>query len=112
MDSSIEDEKQRTFLIQSEKERAELLMITDLLRNDLYKIAKPGSVTVEKLFAIESYANVHHMHSEICATSSKDSFTIFCSLFPGGSVTGRPKLKSMEAIYELENRSRKIRKLL
>lgn len=88
----------------SEKDLAENLMIVDLLRNDLSLNAKPGSVKVDKLFALESYRNVHHLVSHIRAELA-DGVTPMKALFdafPGGSITGAPKIRAMEIIRELE----------
>lgn len=88
----------------SEKDIAENLMIVDLLRNDLSRNAKTGSVTVDELFALESYRNVHHLVSHIHAELA-DGVTPMKALFdafPGGSITGAPKIRAMEIIRELE----------
>jgi len=88
----------------SEKDRAENLMIVDLLRNDLSLNATPGSVTVEQLFALESYRNVHHLVSHIRSTLKAGTTPIkaLIDAFPGGSITGAPKIRAMEIIRELE----------
>ena len=88
-----------------EKNRAENLMIVDLLRNDISRIAEIGSVRVPELFAVESYATVHQMVSRgspggCCPGCGCAG--IFAALFPCGSVTGAPKLRAMEIIRELE----------
>ena len=95
-------------LLASEKERAENLMIVDLLRNDLSRIAQPGSVVVEKLFEVETYPTVHQMVSTVAATlrPSLRLETIVRALFPCGSVTGAPKLRAMEVIRETETSPR------
>ncbi|WP_323127886.1 aminodeoxychorismate synthase component I [Marinobacter salinisoli] len=88
----------------SEKDRAENLMIVDLLRNDLSVNAETGSVAVENLFSLESYQNVHHLVSHIHA-ELRDGVSPIKALmdaFPGGSITGAPKIRSMEIINELE----------
>ena len=95
-------------LITSEKDRAENVMIVDLLRNDLGKYAKIGSVKVPKLFAIESFSNVHHMVSTISAelkTATHPLAVLFGSL-PAGSITGTPKKRAVEIIAELETAPR------
>lgn len=91
-------------LSNSEKDKAENLMIVDLLRNDLGKISDTGSVNVEKLFDIESHPYVHHMVSTIKAKKTKgiSNPEAILSCFPGGSITGAPKKRAMEIINELE----------
>jgi len=88
----------------SAKDRAENLMIVDLLRNDLSKACELGSVNVPKLFDIEGYTNVHHMVSTVQGKLAADKHTLDLleGSFPGGSITGAPKLRSMEIIEELE----------
>jgi len=91
-------------LQQSEKDRAENLMIVDLLRNDLGKNCRSGTVRVPKLFAIESYATVHHLISVIEGElrADSDALKLLRDSFPGGSITGAPKLRAMAIIEELE----------
>ncbi len=91
-------------LQQSTKNRAENLMIVDLLRNDISRICHPGSVRVPQLFAIESYATVHQMVSHVTGTllPATTPSQIFRALFPCGSITGAPKIRAMEIIRELE----------
>ena len=86
------------------KNRAENLMIVDLLRNDLSRISKPGSVKVPQLFAIESFSTVHQMVSHVTAEllGEPAPSTILRALFPCGSITGAPKIRAMEIIRELE----------
>lgn len=88
----------------NEKDRAENLMIVDLMRNDLSKVAKLGSVKVESLFEVESYKTVYQMISTVaCEIKPNTSFSdIILSLFPPGSMTGAPKIKTMEIIAETE----------
>ncbi len=104
------DENLKQQLLSSPKDRAELLMITDLMRNDLGKISLPGSVCTEKIWHLESYTNVHHMLSIIrsLALPGLSPIEIIRHCFPGGSITGCPKLRSMEVIHQLEKRSRGI----
>ncbi|CUH76751.1 Para-aminobenzoate synthase component 1 [Tritonibacter multivorans] len=106
----VEDAKRRDFLRQDEKNRAENLMIVDLLRNDISRVARTGSVHVPELFAVESYATVHQMVSLVRAelASGKGLDAIFEALFPCGSITGAPKIRSMEVIRELEPEARDI----
>ena len=92
----------------SRKDRAENVMIVDLLRNDLSRIAKPGTVKVPLLCGLESYANVHHLVSvvEAEARDGLDSIDLLKAIFPGGSITGAPKIRAMEIIAELEQQAR------
>ncbi len=88
----------------SEKDRAENLMIVDLLRNDLGRLAEPGSVRVEKLFEIEAYPTVWQMVSQISARVREGTpETVLRALFPCGSVTGAPKIRAMQIVRELED---------
>lgn len=91
-------------LANSEKDRAENLMIVDLMRNDLSRVARPGSVRVEKAFAVESYPTVHQMVSTIRADLEPglDAIDMIRALFPCGSITGAPKIRAMELIDTLE----------
>ncbi len=103
-----EDAALERWLSESRKNRAENLMIVDLLRNDLSRIARSGTVQVPALFTIERYPTVLQMTSTVQATL-RDEITLsdlFASLFPCGSITGAPKLKSMELIHQLENSPR------
>ena len=104
------DDAEAYALVSSEKNRAENLMIVDLLRNDLARIAVTGSVAVPNLFSLETYPTVHHMTSTVTATTRKGITLedIFCALFPCGSITGAPKIKTTEIIAALEGSPRGI----
>lgn len=105
-----EDRKNIEFLKNDIKNRAENVMIVDLLRNDLGKIAKTGTVKVDKLFEIETHKTVHQMTSEISAELEKNTtlYDVFSAIYPCGSVTGAPKINTMKIIDELEIGSREI----
>lgn len=95
-------------LIASDKDRSENVMIVDLLRNDLGKYAKVGSVKVPQLFDIESFSNVHHMVSTITAELKNEvhPLTVLFGSLPAGSITGTPKKRAVEIIAELEGEAR------
>jgi len=99
-----EDQKMMKELTTSAKDRAENLMIVDLLRNDLGKCCETGSVKAEPLFALETFTNVHHLVSTVTGQLSPElsPLDLLLSAFPGGSITGAPKLRAMEIIRELE----------
>lgn len=105
-----EDRALAVDLLESQKDRAENLMIVDLLRNDLSKNCAIGTVSVPKLFALESYATVHHLVSTITGQLRPDRHVLdlLRGCFPGGSITGAPKLRAMEIIEELEPHRRKV----
>ena len=105
-----EDQEQAIALMNSSKDRAENLMIVDLLRNDLGKSCEPGSIRVPKLFNLESFANVHHLVSTITGRIREDisALDLLAGCFPGGSITGAPKKRAMEIIAELEKVARTI----
>ena len=103
-----EDITLREQLAKSAKNRAENLMIADLLRNDLGRIAKIGSVQTPKLFEIETYSTVYQMVSEVVAQVAQGTrlTDIFTALFPCGSITGAPKIRAMQILSELEHSPR------
>lgn len=105
-----EDAEQAAELLASPKDRAENLMIVDLLRNDLGRSCATGSVKVPELFALESYPNVHHLVSAVSGTlaAGKDALDLLVGSFPGGSITGAPKIRAMQIIDELEPTRRTI----
>lgn len=105
-----EDEEKRCALLQSEKDRAELLMIVDLERNDLSRVARAGTVRVPEIFTVETYATLHHLVATVTAELRQDCDLIDCvrAAFPGGSITGAPKIRAMEIIDELEPTQRKV----
>ncbi|WP_323835560.1 aminodeoxychorismate synthase component 1 [Photorhabdus africana] len=95
---------QATKLATSKKDQAENLMIVDLLRNDIGRVATPGSVKVPELFVVEQFPAVHHLVSTITATlpNEQHATDLLRVCFPGGSITGAPKIRAMEIIEELE----------
>ncbi|GAA6163972.1 aminodeoxychorismate synthase component I [Pelagimonas sp. KU-00592-HH] len=103
-DDPVADAERKLWLARDEKNRAENLMIVDLLRNDISRVAKPGSVHVPELFKVESYATVHQMVSLVAAELQDGAGLgdILRALFPCGSITGAPKLRSMQILYDLE----------
>ena len=105
-----EDEKNKNELINSEKDKSELLMIVDLERNDLSKVCKPNSVKVTELFKLEEYETVFHLVATIEGKLKENVSSVKCirECFPGGSITGAPKIRAMEIIEELEKLKRNI----
>ncbi|WP_138934522.1 aminodeoxychorismate synthase component I [Roseovarius arcticus] len=105
-----EDARRRMFLASDDKNRAENLMIVDLLRNDLSRICSAGTVTVPELFTVESYSTVHQMTSLITGqmAAGVGLAEILAALFPCGSITGAPKLRAMQILAALEQAPREI----
>jgi para-aminobenzoate synthetase component 1 len=105
-----EDQINRLILENSEKDMAENLMIVDLMRNDIGKVCKIGSVKVPSLFKIEEYPTVFHMVSTVTGELRDEYDAVDCiaAAFPGGSITGAPKVRAMEIIDELEPTRRHI----
>ena len=102
------DARQAQKLAASPKDRAENLMIVDLMRNDIGRVATPGSVRVPELFVVEPFPAVHHLVSTVTATlpASRHPTCLLRAAFPGGSITGAPKIRAMEIIDSLEPQRR------
>ncbi|MDA9464790.1 aminodeoxychorismate synthase component I [Bradyrhizobium sp. CCBAU 53415] len=107
---SAEDRRRAELLLASEKDRAENIMIVDLLRNDLSRVCTDDSVEVTALCNLESYASVHHLVSIVrgALAADKDAVGLLRACFPGGSVTGVPKVRAMEIIAEIEGVAREV----
>ena len=105
-----EDLKFKTELLESEKDKSELLMIVDLERNDLSKVCEKNSVKVTELFKLEEYSTVFHLVSTVIGKLKNEcsSIDLIKATFPGGSITGAPKIRSMEIIDEIEKVKRNI----
>jgi anthranilate synthase component 1 len=99
-----EDQQMEQRLLADEKERAEHVMLVDLGRNDVGRVAKPGSVTVDSLMHVERYSHVMHIVSNVTGQldDSKTSYDVLRACFPAGTVSGAPKIRAMEIIDELE----------
>lgn len=102
--TAAEDQKLAEELVKSEKDHAENVMIVDLLRNDISRVAENHSVTVPQLCGLESYPNVHHLVSVVHGKlqKNKNAIDLLRATFPGGSITGAPKIRAMEIIAEIE----------
>jgi para-aminobenzoate synthetase component 1 len=105
-----EDERLAQELLNSDKDRAENLMIVDLLRNDLGKSCIPGTIHTPTLFRLERFKNVHHLVSDITGqlADTKETTDLLRGCFPGGSITGAPKIRAMQIIDELEPQRRSV----
>lgn len=110
LNNALQDAQMVKDLQNSTKDRAENLMIVDLLRNDLGKNCSPGSIQVPKLFEVESFAQVHHLVSTITGqlAPGHDALALLRDCFPGGSITGAPKQRAMEIIEQIEPHRRGI----
>jgi para-aminobenzoate synthetase component 1 len=105
-----EDARLSDELAASEKDRAELLMIVDLERNDLGRVCVPGSIAVDELYKVETYPTVHHLVANVSGKLRGDCDVVDCirATLPGGSITGAPKIRAMQIIDELERTQRGI----
>lgn len=104
------DAELKAELLASRKDRAENVMIVDLLRNDLSRVAEPGTVQVPVLCGLETYASVHHLTSVVagCLAPDKSRGDLIAACFPGGSITGAPKMRAQEIIAEIERVPRNV----
>jgi para-aminobenzoate synthetase component 1 len=105
-----EDRQMAAELLASEKDRAENVMIVDVMRNDLGKVCTPGSIEVPQLFTVEKYPTVFQMVSTVCGETPPDvdAVDVLTACFPSGSVTGAPKIRAMQIIDELEPTQRSV----
>jgi para-aminobenzoate synthetase component 1 len=108
--SPMEDDRLAAELRTSEKDRAELLMIVDLERNDLGRVCEPGTIRVDDLFRLETHPTVHHLVATVSGSLRPGCDAVDCirAMFPGGSITGAPKIRAMQVIAELETRRRNV----
>ena len=106
--TTLEDQERSEWLKNSEKNRAENVMIVDMVRNDVGKIAETGSIFVPKLFEVERYPTLWQMTSTVTARTNRSIPEIIAALFPCASITGAPKVSTMKIIAGVENTSRKI----
>ena len=108
LENIAEDEEAKNYLVESDKEKSENVMVVDLVRNDLSRICKPGSVQVDELFAVYSFPQVHQMISTVSGQIEEGKDWIDCieATFPMGSMTGAPKKKVMELIEQYEQTKR------
>lgn len=99
-----DDQRLREELLANEKERAEHIMLVDLERNDVGRIARYGTVQVDELMTVEMYSHVMHIVSEVTGqlADNRDAFDVLAATFPGGTITGAPKIRTMEIIEQLE----------
>ena len=108
-EAALDDDRRAVARLEGDaKQRAENLMIVDLLRNDLSRVAVPGSVAAPRLFAVETYPTIHQMVSDVTAelADGRDAIDVLTALFPCGSITGAPKLRASEVIAEVEGTRR------
>jgi anthranilate synthase component 1 len=107
-DTPAETQAYEEEMVTSEKERAEHAMLVDLARNDVGRVARSGTVTVEQLMEVERYSHVQHMVSRVAGQldADRDGLDALQALFPAGTVSGAPKIRSMELIAELEQAQR------
>ncbi len=101
-DTTLADEESERWLMSSPKNRAENVMIVDMIRNDMGRIAQIGSVRVEKLFSVEKYPTILQMTSTVTSRTTAPISEIFLNMFPCASITGAPKIKTMQIIKQLE----------
>jgi len=106
--TAADDERLRDELLASGKDRAELLMIVDLERNDLGRVCEPGTIHVDEMFKIETHPTVHHLVANVSGRlrADKDALDCLRAMLPGGSITGAPKVRAMQIIDELEKSRR------